>query len=264
VRIFARAPRAVDNAPPENAPGGGSWSSVARTHVGRVRQINEDRLLNCPERGLWAVADGMGGHRGGDIAADIVISALREASERPETPLAHDIEAALHRANLRIREHALSAGGVIGSTVVVLYVTGERACLFWVGDSRGYRLRREGFEQLTRDHSLVQELVDAGAISPDAAATHPQANVVTRALGVEAELKIEKRLFPVAADDLLLLCSDGLSRSLGDDAMPARGETDDALADRLLQSALGRDGTDNITFVAVRFRACEPNATRTN
>lgn len=254
MRMFARAQRVIDP-PMEHDLDKHACTSVARTHVGRVRQINEDRLLDCPERGLWAVADGMGGHRGGDVAAEIVIAALRETTEGAGALRTQDIEAALHRANLRIRQHALSAGGVIGSTVVVLHVAGEQAWLFWVGDSRGYRLRDAGFEQVTRDHSLVQELVDAGAIPPESAATHPQANVVTRALGVEAELLIEKRRFAVAANDLLLLCSDGLSRSLRDDAAPSGLETDDALADRLLDTALVRDGSDNISLVAVRVQA---------
>ena len=261
MRIFARAQRVIDP-PMEHDLDNRACTSVVRSHVGRVRQINEDRLLDCPERCLWAVADGMGGHRGGDIAAEIVVTALREAAERPGALRTQDIEAALHRANLRIREHALSAGGVIGSTVVVLHVADGQACLFWAGDSRGYRLRGAGFEQMTRDHSLVQELVDAGAITPESAATHPQANVVTRALGVEAELLIEKRCFAVRANDLLLLCSDGLSRSLQNDAGPYGRETNDALADRLLETALARDGSDNISLVVVRVQAVADDSLR--
>ncbi|MBC9033393.1 serine/threonine-protein phosphatase [Sphingomonas sp. JC676] len=243
-----------DCRPPRSGDRDGlAYASVARTHVGHKRQINEDRLLDCPERGVWAIADGMGGHRGGDVAAEIVIGALREVTDAASPlPCAQSIEAALYRANQRIRDHALSAGGVIGSTVVVLHIADDRACLFWVGDSRGYRIRAHHLEQLTRDHSLVQELVDAGVISNEAAATHPQANVVTRALGVEAELAIEKLAFLVSPDDILLLCSDGLSRSLENDAAESTNEPGEALADRLLSTALHRDGSDNISFVVIR------------
>lgn len=231
------------------------FSSVARTHVGHRRQINEDRMLDCPERGLWAIADGMGGHRGGDLAAEIVIGALREVTDAERMPTTQSIEAALHHANRRIREHALAAGGPIGSTVVVLHIVNDRACLFWVGDSRGYRIRSQHLEQLTRDHSLVQELVDAGAISEEAAATHPQANVITRALGIEAELAIEKRAFSTLPDDILLLCSDGLSRSLRADTAKSAETRGAALADQLLETALHLDGSDNITVVVVHAKA---------
>jgi serine/threonine protein phosphatase PrpC len=251
VSLLNPVPRDTARVPPGTvARTGFHYTSVARTHVGHRRQINEDRVLDCPERGIWAIADGMGGHRGGDVAAEIVIGALREATDLMASPACpQSVEAALQRANQRILDHALSAGGVIGSTVVVLHVVDDRACLFWVGDSRGYRIRTHRLEQLTRDHSLVQELVDAGAITPEAAVSHPQANVVTRALGVDAELAVEQLAFRISPGDMLLLCSDGLSRSLADDV--AAGP-DAALADQLLEDALHRDGSDNISFVVVR------------
>jgi serine/threonine protein phosphatase PrpC len=257
MNLIARASRALAHRPA--ADGEGLHSSVARTHVGHRRQINEDRILDCPEHGLWAIADGMGGHRGGDVAAEIVIAALREVTAIADEPSQRDIEAALHRANQRIRAHALSAGGVIGSTVVALHLASDRARLFWAGDSRGYRIRAQRLEQLTRDHSLVQELVDAGAISREAAATHPQANVVTRALGVDAELAIETLTFQMLPGDTLLLCSDGLSRSLEADSGAFADAPDTALADQLLETALRRDGSDNISFVVVRAKAGAAN-----
>jgi serine/threonine protein phosphatase PrpC len=248
VNLPNRASRDFDRAPSTTGERPGLvYTSVARTHVGLRRQINEDRVLDCPERGIWAIADGMGGHRGGDVAAEIVIGALRESTGAMADP--QSVEAALQRANQRIRDHALSAGGVIGSTVVVLHVVDDRACLLWVGDSRGYRIRTHRLEQLTRDHSLVQELVDAGAITDEAAASHPQANVVTRALGVDADLAIEQVSFRILPGDMLLLCSDGLSRSLEDNVAD---RPDAALADQLLENALRRDGSDNISFVVVR------------
>lgn len=264
MRLLAKARRVLGSAPhPTPARDGIVFNSVARTHVGHRRQINEDRLLDCPERGLWAVADGMGGHRGGDVAAEIVINALREVAEAADSPCAQGIEAALHRANQHILDHPLSAGGVIGSTVVVLHVADDRAWLFWVGDSRGYRIRGHHLEQLTRDHSLVQQLVDAGVISKEAAATHPQANVVTRALGVEADLAIETLAFHLLSNDVLLLCSDGLSRSLREDAAKSVDASNGIFADQLLQTALSRDGSDNISFVAIRIQGRPEDATPT-
>lgn len=252
MRLFGRAARVSDAVTPA-AAADPVCGSIARTHVGRVRQINEDRLLDRPERGIWAIADGMGGHRGGDVAAEIVIGALAAIADAEAPITSAGIQSALHRANRDIRGHALAAGGVIGSTVIVLHVSGGRACLSWVGDSRGYRLRAGRLSQLTRDHSLVQELLDAGAITPEAAAVHPQANVVTRALGVDPELVVETRGFSIVPGELILLCSDGLSRSLEVDAVEREGEADEALADRLLLEALHRDGSDNISLVIVRM-----------
>lgn len=254
MNLLARASRVFAHPLPAS-PDRKDFHSIARTHVGHRRQINEDRILDCPERGLWAVADGMGGHRGGDVAAEIVIAALREVSAMTDKPSHRCIESALRRANQRIRAHALSAGGIIGSTVVVLHMVGDRARLLWVGDSRGYRIRADRFEQLTRDHSLVQELMDAGAISSEMAATHPQANVVTRALGVDAEVEIETRTFQALPSDILLLCSDGLSRSLDADVHASADLPSATLADRLLETALRRDGSDNISFVLVQAKA---------
>jgi serine/threonine protein phosphatase PrpC len=226
-------------------------SSTSRTHVGHVRQVNEDRVLDRPERGLWAVADGMGGHRGGDIAAEIAIGALKKLADDPAPIGGEAILAALDRANGEILQRGAAAGGVIGSTIVALHIADGRAHLFWAGDSRAYKADVQGWRQVTSDHSLVQQLLDAGAIDREQAARHPRAHVITRALGVEPTIEIEAVSFAVAAGDILLLCSDGLSRaadaaSFGD--MPASG---DAAADRMLTEALRRDGSDNISFVLV-------------
>jgi serine/threonine protein phosphatase PrpC len=227
------------------------FRSVSRSHVGRVRQVNEDRVLDRADRGLWAVADGMGGHRGGDIAAELAIVALRGLADADEPFSEAAILTALERANGEIRARSEAAGGVIGSTVVVLHVADGLAQVFWAGDSRAYRARDGRWEQVTRDHSLVQQLVDEGLIDREQAKRHPQAHVITRALGVEGDVEIESVSFAVEPGDLLLLCSDGLSRSLGDDAVM---EIDEQAAERLLSAALERDGSDNISFVLVAIQ----------
>ena len=219
--------------------------STHRTHVGRVRQVNEDRVLDRPDRRLWAVADGMGGHSAGDRAAAAAIDAL---GELPAPVTASAILGALDAANGRIAAEAERGGS--GTTIVVAWADGARLRLFWAGDSRAYRVRDGRASALTRDHSLVQELVDGGLLSEAEAERHPQANVVTRALGIAASVAIETAECDLAAGDLILLCSDGLSRSLGPrDFTP--GLDLGIQADRLLMNALQRDGSDNASLVLV-------------
>jgi serine/threonine protein phosphatase PrpC len=227
-----------------------SLRSVARTHVGRVRRINEDRLLDRPDRGLWAVADGMGGHSAGDIAAEAVIAALQAVPADASDDI---VEAALVSANKAIHDRVAGSSQVSGSTVVALHRTGEgRATILWAGDSRGYRLRDGTLVQLTRDHSVVQEMVDAGVLSPDRAETHPQAHVITRALGTSGSVAIDRVRTDVRAGDIYLLCSDGLSREIGDEALARTLALPiTQAADTLLADALAAGGTDNISFVLI-------------
>lgn len=218
--------------------------STARSHVGRVRRINEDRVFDWPDGGVWAVIDGMGGHRGGDVAAQTVVEALRGLQAGADSVLA-----ALADANARIHARNAAEGEQAGATVVALGLGDGRATIAWAGDSRCYRWRDGALELLTRDHSVVQELVDAGLLTADGAARHPQANVITRALGVDATCDVETRVADYRAGDRFLLCSDGLSRSLvGGDVTNAPIE---ALADDLLARALANDGSDNISLVLV-------------
>lgn len=221
--------------------------STARSHVGHVRAINEDRVFDWPAGGVWAIADGMGGHRGGDEAAQSVVDALRlltpEDAARPAAVLG-----ALTAANAAVRARNIARGESAGATVVALSRYGDAAHVAWAGDSRLYRLRAGMLVPMTRDHSVVQELVDARLLTAAAAAQHPQANVITRALGVDADCNIECRLIDVAPGDRFLLCSDGLSRTLEPLPLP---DSLDAAADALMAAALERDGSDNISLVLV-------------
>lgn len=226
--------------------------SAARTHVGRVRPINEDRTLDRADRGLWAVADGMGGHSGGGFAADCAVGALRRLAETaaPITPA--EMIDALAAANRIVHDAARGSSSVSGTTIVALHIDAGVATLVWAGDSRAYLVRGESVEQLTTDHSLVQEMVDAGALTPEEAERHPRANIVTRALGVAAAVELDRRSFPVEPGDVLLLCSDGLSRTLVPSRLPdaVKGNPDEAAA-ALLADALANDGTDNISVVVI-------------
>ena len=226
--------------------------SVARSHVGLVRIINEDRVFDCPERCVWAVADGMGGHAGGDLAAQAVIDRLRSLAASTRPIRFTDMLVALGQANGDIRQRNDRLRISAGATVVAVMIDGTNAHIAWAGDSRAYRLRPSALALLTHDHSLVQELVDAGLLAADRAEGHPQSHVVTRALGVDDDPRLQTVSVRLNPGDRLLLCSDGLSRSL----LPA-DSTDDAielLADRMIANALARDGSDNVSLALVDFQ----------
>lgn len=226
--------------------------SVSRTHVGRVRTINEDRVLDRADRGLWAVADGMGGHCAGDVAAQRIVDALRSLADSATRIDADAIEATLDGVGRRIHDDAGGATQVSGSTIVALHIEQGVGTLFWAGDSRAYRVRSGRIAQLSRDHSVVQELIDAGALSRDLADRHPQAHVVTRALGAMPGVAIERVRVDVTPGDLFLLCSDGLARGDIDPALlGGHDESLAAVADALLANALAAGGTDNISLVLI-------------
>lgn len=219
--------------------------SAARTHVGRVRQVNEDRLLDAPELGLWAVADGMGGHVGGGAAATEAIRALCGLAE----PVTLDaIASSLAVAHEAVR----GAGDERGTTIAGLTIADARFTAFWIGDSRVYRLRGGALEQITRDHSLVQELVDSGVLTPDQAARHPHANIITRAIGIEGWTAPDTASGDALPGDCFLICSDGLS-GLVETANIARMLTREpaAAVDALIGAALEAGGTDNVTAVVI-------------
>jgi protein phosphatase/serine/threonine-protein phosphatase Stp1 len=229
----------------------------ALTHAGTVRPYNEDALVCCAEAGLWAVADGAGGHQAGDVASTMIATALGGI------PAALSAEEALSQVRLRLavvhdalhdraaREQRTDA--VIASTVVVLLVRdGHFACL-WAGDSRAYLLRDGALVALTRDHSLVQQLVDAGSLTADQAERHPHANVITRAVGDgEDVLNLDKVTGAVRPGDRFLLCSDGLTKALNGAAIAA-GAATATPAVHLVDAALAAGARDNVTAVVIEI-----------
>ncbi|NKN33036.1 PP2C family protein-serine/threonine phosphatase [Marichromatium bheemlicum] len=236
------------------------WNSAGVTDVGRVRRDNQDAYLDRPDLGLWAVADGMGGHRDGAEASRLIVSRLGrlERAYELETGLTA-VELALHAVN---RELVASAEGVLealcGSTVAALLAVGDRAALCWAGDSRIYRLRAGVLEQLSCDHTQVQALVEMGLLSPEEAELHPLSSVLVRAVGADAHLEFERRVEPLRAGDRYLLCSDGLNRDLVGEEI-ARILTqihaaEDA-AQALVYTACEAGGNDNVTAVVVDFSA---------
>jgi len=231
-----------------------SWST---THMGAVRTHNEDRLVDRPELGLWAVADGAGGHEAGEVASGMLadmLDAIPVGLDAAE--LLAQVRGRISQTHQALCEEAARRGPhtMIASTIVVLIARDEHFACLWAGDSRGYLLRDGIMQQITRDHSLVQELVDAGAIRQEDAEHHPHANVITRAVGAEAEEfeldKVSGRLLP---GDRFLLCSDGLCKTLPDQEIAEllASPSDAPVTDLMIDAALARRVNDNVTAVAV-------------
>jgi serine/threonine-protein phosphatase Stp1 len=224
------------------------------SHAGKVRAVNEDSVFANPRDGLWAVADGMGGHANGQWASQAIVAALAER------PLEGDFDArarvasdALHLANSRIWEQGRSLGQSMGSTVTALLLQDGRFAVFWAGDSRCYLLRGGVFYRLTTDHSQVQELVTAGRLTAEEAESHPMAHVLSRAVGVQPSLELEAVADEAAPGDVFLLCSDGLSRLASDAELAAMlgGKSPHTAAEQLVGLSLERGAPDNVSVVVV-------------
>jgi protein phosphatase len=231
---------------------------AAATDVGRMRKNNEDSYLSSQP--VAAVADGMGGHSAGEVASAIAIEELAALGSRGpwenETAATDDLKQAILRANRRIRETAAGDRKLngMGTTLVALLEDGDMVHVANVGDSRGYLLRQGELSQVTVDHSLVQELVDDGRLSPEDAERHPQRSVITRALGIDPEVEFDLFTYKLQVGDRLLLCSDGLS----DVVEPAqirnvllRVRNSHQAARKLVTVANEQGGPDNITVIVV-------------
>jgi serine/threonine protein phosphatase PrpC len=226
--------------------------------VGTVRRRNEDAVLERSEIGLWAVADGAGGHERGDYASSRIVAALRHVDPaRSGRSLVEAVKGSLAEVNREVRAKAATIGpnALIGSTVAVLLIYDDQSCCLWAGDSRLYRMRAGRLRQLSRDQSHVQDLVDRGEILPEAAAAHPMANIVTNLIGAFDRLVLEERRDRLEPGDILLLCSDGLSAVLTDAEIAGilAGSPLPAVADRLIERALDQGARDNVSAVVVEY-----------
>ena len=264
-------------------PGEVQLQVASASHAGMVRTVNEDSLLAEPP--VFAVADGMGGHAFGDRASATAVLALHEEFDPEQATDAGHVLAAIRRANAAVRElTAWAAGGthlIAGTTLagVALVVEHPEAAPRWMvfnlGDSRVYRWNGSGspaLERVSVDHSVVQELLDAGLIDEEGARQHPERNVITRALGAADEVRAEAWLLPATEPQTFLICSDGLTKELDDQQIAellapldgAKGpgaEGPDAAVDRLLAAALAAGGADNVSVVLVRaaYHGAVPN-----
>ncbi len=224
------------------------------THRGLVRERNEDAILMDPSGRLWAVADGMGGYGHGDVASDIVIDSL-EIMDDDDPPEA--LAERLTAANEIVRARAAEPGmGPMGATVVAAIIARARAQIAWVGDSRAYLMRSGRLRLLTRDHTVVQDLVERGELSPDAAERHPEAHIITRAVGGEDWLEVEQLTLPLTCGDWLMLCSDGLSRCVYEgtiEAVLAAAATPEAACRALVREALDCGAPDNVSVIVIEI-----------
>ena len=247
----------------------GKLLCVGQTDTGRVREHNEDMIAVDSDLGLVVLADGMGGYNAGEVASGIavktVFNLVREALERQDLTVP-DPTTGLCRASIILRDAIQRANKIIyqtarsqaqcegmGTTVVAALFFDNRISVAHVGDSRLYRMRAGAIEQVTLDHSLLQELVDRGFYSPEEAARASNPNYVTRALGVEAQVDVEMQEQPVQKGDTYLLCSDGLSDMIGDDDMAVTistfGANLSSVGQHLIQLANDNGGKDNISVI---------------
>ncbi|MDN6859257.1 protein phosphatase 2C domain-containing protein [Pseudomonas sp. CAN2814] len=238
------------------------YRSAAHSHVGLVRQINEDAYLDRPEDGLWVVADGMGGHAAGDYVSSLIVDSLRRIAP-PDSLEDYDeiLRRGLAQVNDAVREETRVRGvSIMGSTVVLMAVREDRGLCLWAGDSRLYRLRDGELSAVSRDHSYVQELQDSGLLSEAEARVHPRANIVTRAIGVQDQLELSALQLDILPGDTWLLCSDGLTRTAEDhEIRDVLGHADPYQVVRsLVHLGLTRGAPDNITAIVIK--ASEPSS----
>ena len=236
--------------------GGTAVRSVSCSHVGLVRKANEDSFLERPDLGLWVVADGMGGATAGALASNAIVASLdRIAPHLPGQAMLAEIRTRIDAVNTELQQEAGRRGWdvTIGSTVAGLVLRDGHFACFWAGDSRVYRYRAGELDQLTRDHSIVQDMVDAGVLHPTEAERHPHASVILRAVGVDETVELAWVHAPVQPGDIFLLCSDGLTRMIADaelEAALASGPIDQVSRD-LLALTLDRGAKDNVTILLV-------------
>ena len=228
-------------------------AATMRTDVGLVRQQNEDAAWFDEDLSIFAVADGMGGHLAGEVASAMAIEAVRKIAHCGFKPGVTALREMVSKGHQAIYSHASRnpqcAG--MGTTLSVLWHSGNYAYIAHVGDSRIYRLREGELEQITQDHSLVEELIRAGVITREEARTHPRRNVITRALGTRGENVPDLLAADVRPGDLWLLCSDGLTGMVEDEVICSvlREYPLEQAADKLVELALKAGGSDNVTLV---------------
>lgn len=246
---------------------------AARTDTGMVRSHNEDAIHASPEHAFAVLADGMGGYNAGEVASAMAVDAVRlrlqadlpNLSERRRDALVLQLlNASVHEANKAILEAAeanVDCRGM-GTTIVVAVFDEDRLAVAHVGDSRAYRLRGEELAQITKDHSLVQEQIDAGLVDPASAAYALHRNLVTRAVGVDPEMEVELHVHSIEEGDIYLLCSDGLSDMLDTDGMKSilqehRASLETA-CETLVAEANAKGGHDNISVILIRVQGLSP------
>lgn len=233
-----------------------SVNSECGSHIGYKYTVNEDAYASFPEQGLWVIADGMGGHNNGKIASNMVVE-LVCLEIKKGLSLAEAIQTT-HKAILLAGANDSEKQGM-GSTIVVLKIQDNGYKIASVGDSRAYLFRNEQIKQITSDHTLVQELINQGKITPQQAKIHPDRNVLTQALGSVNHPEVAVDIFSgeIQHGDILLLCTDGLTTRIQDyklENILKHSESLRQAIDNMIESALAFGGRDNITVILVQFQ----------
>jgi serine/threonine protein phosphatase PrpC len=234
-----------------------SWIEAgAATHVGKVRRQNEDNYLVATRLGLWAVADGMGGHAAGDVASRVVVEELGAiAVPATASELLASCERHIVSANSRLKKLGDERGTVIGTTVAVLLIFDGHYAAIWSGDSRIYRVRQHRIEQISVDHTEVQELISEGRLTAEEARAWPRRNVITRAIGVSDDPELEIKGGALEPGDIFVICTDGLNAHVEDEEILAlaSGHPPQRACDLLVDLTLERGALDNVTVVTVLY-----------
>ncbi len=230
------------------------WRSCGLTTVGTVRKHNEDSYLASPEKQLWVVADGMGGHMRGDVASQAIIETFQKFKPlRTVSQTIDDLEKRTLRVNIKLREDLdKNPGNVMGSTIAMMYAKHEVGYFMWAGDSRIYSYRNKVLKQISHDHSFIQESVDKKIMTAEEASAHPSSNIITRAVGVHSRLYIDLDYRRIKPGDKFLICSDGLFKDvklkeIADklDQIPYKA------AESLIDMALSKGANDNVTVIVI-------------
>ena len=250
-----------------------TWCSSLRSDVGKVRKLNEDSGLERPDDRLWCVADGMGGYKAGEVASGMCVATVKDvmsgqwplvdAEQRDEvtgfrhaTLMLRDALNTAHKAIYDVSNSQAQCEGM-GTTAVAVLFFNNSASIAYVGDSRLYRLRGEHLEQITTDHSLVEEMVARGLYSREDALKNVNSNIVTRALGIEPSVEVDMIEDALEVGDVLMLCSDGLTDLVSDDiirlTMLENVDNLQLAGERLIQFANERGGKDNISVILARI-----------
>lgn len=228
--------------------------AVARSETGRVRASNQDRYLLAPDRRLFVVCDGMGGHRCGDVAASLAVEAIDAAYVQGSEPV-RGLKQAIETANREVYARGSNdpPGLRMGTTLAAAVVEDHQLYAANVGDSRIYLVRGDSIKQVSRDHTLVQRLAEAGTVTRDEARRHPYRHVLTRALGMEPQVEIDFFTEPIATGSYVLLATDGLTDLVADEEIQhAVARWGLEALDPLVAMALDRGGHDNITAVLIQ------------
>lgn len=237
------------------------FDSAVCSHVGNVRTLNEDAFCEHADDGVWCVADGMGGYDAGEVASNMVVSAVSDVVRNAAAVSDLNQKVSLIRdailgvnTQLTVERTQSPDSGMMGCTVLALITREHECACVWAGDSRLYLLRDNGLYQLSTDHSVVQELLASGVISPEETDSHPQRHVITRAVGAHVKLELDYLAFDLMPRDVLLLCSDGLHSEISADqimSILSLAEDSHTKATRLVETVLSGPGKDNVTVTVI-------------